>query len=131
MRFDDTNEIRSDMLAWSEPIAGDRIMEAYSTCFGEDSEIFKSMARQHIRLWRTIIACDKPRAAAARRELLRLARLSRMGAEAIDAIDRLVLDELVEVMATRFNGSPASARSYGRLMIETATTLTETRLAAA
>ena len=131
MRFDETNDFRRDMLDWSEPIVGDRIVDAYNSCFGGNQGFSKPMARQHIRLWRMIIGCDKRRATDARRDLLRLAGLSRLGAEAVDAIDRLVLDELVDVMASRFQGSPSTARSYGRLMIEAATTLTETRLAAA
>lgn len=131
MRFDDADDVRQDMMEWSEPIVGDRIMDAYNVCFGGNQNFCKPLARQHIRLWRMVIGCDKRRAAEARRDLLRLASVSRLGAEAIDAIDRLVLDELVDILALRFQGSPSVARRYGRLMVETATTLTETKFAAA
>jgi hypothetical protein len=131
MRFDDAADIKKDILAWSEPIAGDRILEAYHACFGLNEEQVRPMVRQHIRLWRLIISGEKRRAFDARRDLLRIAALSRVTAEAIDAIDSLVLDELVDVMASRFQGSPLTARNYSRLMVQAATTLTETRLAAA
>ena len=131
MRFDDAADIKQDMWAWSEPIVGDRIVEAYDACFGGDRGQMRPIARQHLRLWRLIISGDKRRAADARRDLLRLAAISRLTTEAIDAIDKLVLDELVDIMASRFRGSPGTARLYSRLMVEAATTLTETRLAAA
>ena len=131
MRFDDTDDIRRDILDWSEPIACDRIAEAYEACFGGREDFCKPLSRQHTRLWRLIILCDKRRAAEARRDLLRLARVCHLGPEAIDAIDRLVLDELVDVMAARFQGSPATTRVYGKMLIEASATLTETRLQAA
>lgn len=131
MRFDDAVDTRTDLLAWSEPIVGDRIVEAYSACFGENDKYFRPMARQHIRLWRGIIAGHRQRAADARRDLLRLAALAQLGPETIDAIDRLVLDELVDIAAVRFQGSPSTARRYSRVMIEAATTLTEARVRAA
>jgi hypothetical protein len=131
MRVDDPGDIRKEMLSWSEPVLGDRIVEAYAACFGDNHEHLRLVARQHIRLWRMIIAQDKRRAAEARRDLLRLAALGRLGVEAVDAIDRLVLDELIDVTAARFQGSPVMARRYSRAMIEAATTLTETRFVAA
>jgi hypothetical protein len=131
MRLDDTDDIRRDILDWSEPVVSDRIADAYDVCFGGNAELCKPMSRQHTRLWRLIISSDKRRAADARRDLLRLARASRLGAEALDAIDRLVLDELVDVIASRFQGSPAATRRYSRLVVEAAATLTETRLVSA
>ena len=131
MRFDDTDDIRRDIMDWSEPVASDRIAEAYDACFGGRADFCKPLSRQHTRLWRLIIVGDKRRAADARRDLLRLARACHLGPEAIDSIDRLVLDELVDVIANRFQGSPASTRLYGRMLIEASATLTETRLAAA
>lgn len=131
MRVDDADNFKRDILTWCEPVVGDRIVEAYAVFFGDNHEELRSMARQHIRLWRLILSQEKRRAAEARRDLLRLAARSRLGAEAVDAIDRLVLDELVDVAAARFQGSPGLARLYSRAMIAAATTLTETRLVAA
>lgn len=131
MRLDDTDDIRLDILDWCEPVVGDRISDAYDACFGGNQDFCKPLARQHTRLWRLIIGADKRRAAEARRDLVRLARACRLGPEALDAIDRLVLDELIDVITSRFQGSPANTRRYGRLLIEASATLTETRLAAA
>jgi hypothetical protein len=131
MRLDDTENTRQDILDWSGPLVSDRIADAYDICLGGDVALCRPMSRQHARLWRMIISSDKRRAAAARRDLLILARASRLGAEAIDAIDRLVLDELIDVIAARFQRSPSATRRYNRLLIEAAATLTETRLAAA
>jgi hypothetical protein len=131
MRFDDNADIRREILDWSEPIVGDRITAAYDICFGGNTDFCKPMSRQHCRVWKMIMSGDKRRAADSRSDLLRLARASRLGAEAIDAIDRLVLDELIDVISMRFRGSPADTRRYGRLLIEAASTLTETRLTAA
>jgi hypothetical protein len=131
MRLDDTDDTRQDILDWSGPLVSDRIADAYELCLGGDRFLCQPMSRQHARVWRMIISADKRRAADARRDLLALARASRLGAEAIDAIDRLVLDELIDVIAARFQRSPAATRRYSRLLIEAAATLTETRLAAA
>lgn len=129
MRLDDTDDPRQDILDWSEPLVGDRLLEAYHACFGGNMELCRPMTRQHARVWRLIIASQKTRAAEARRDLLQLARICRLSVEAIDAIDRLVLDELVDVISARFQGSPANTRLYGRLLVEASATLTETRLA--
>ncbi len=131
MRLDDTNDIRQDILDWSDPLVGDRLSEAYDICFGGNMELCRPMTRQHSRVWRMIIGGDKRRAADARRDLLRLARACRLSVEALDSIDRLVLDELVDVIAARFQGSPANTRLYNRLMVEASATLVETRLTAA
>lgn len=131
MRFDDTHDIRLDMLDWSEPVVGDQLLEAYGACFGGNMDMCRPMTRQHARLWRFVIAGDKRRAAETRRDLIRLAHICRLANEAIDAIDQLVMDELFAVVAARFRGSPADTRSYGRLLIEASTTLVETRLASA
>ncbi|MFO1114332.1 MAG: hypothetical protein U1E28_01490 [Beijerinckiaceae bacterium] len=131
MRGDDADHLKKDILNWCEPVLGDRIVDAYSVFFGDNHDDLRTMARHHIRLWRLILSQEKRRAAEARRDLLRLAARSRLGAEAVDAIDRLVLDELVDVAAVRFQGSPGTARLYSRAMIAAATILTETRLVAA
>ena len=131
MRLDDTNDMRRDILDWSDPVVGDCLFEAYDACFGGNNEWSRPMSRQHARVWRLIIGGDKKRAAEARRDLLRLARTCRMSAEALDAIDRLVLDELVDVMAARFRSSSINTRLYGRLLIEASATLVETRHACA
>mgnify|MGYP000249848418 CR=1 FL=1 len=131
MRLDDTNDMRRDILDWSDPVVGDCLFEAYDACFGGNDDLSRPMSRQHARVWRLIISGDKKRAAEARRDLLRLARTCRMGGEALDAIDRLVLDELVDVMAARFRGSSSDTRSYGRVLIEASATLVETRIASA
>jgi len=131
MRLDDTNDIRRDILDWSDPVVGDCLFEAYDACFGGNAQLSRPMSRQHARVWRLIIGGEKRRAAEARRDLLKLARTCRMGAEALDAIDRLVMDELVDVMAVRFRGSCSQTRLCGRLLIEASATLVEARLAAA
>ena len=118
MRLDDTNDMRRDILDWSDPVVGDCLFEAYDACFGGNMDWSRPMSRQHARVWRLIISGDKKRAAEARRDLLGLARTCRMGAEALDAIDRLVLDELVDVMAARFRTSSSDTRLCGRLLIE-------------
>lgn len=131
MRLDDTNDIRREILDWSDPVVGDCLLEAYDACFGGNADWTRPMSRQHARVWRLIIGGDKRRAAEARRDLLKLAQTCRMGAEALDAIDRLVLDELVDVMAARFRRSSTDTRLYGRLLIEASATLVETRHACA
>jgi len=131
MRLDDTNDMRLDILDWSDPVVGDCLFEAYDSCFGGNMDLSRPMTRQHARVWRLIISGDKRRAAEARRDLLRMARTCRMGSEAVDAIDRLVLDELVDVMAARFRASPNDTRHCGRVLIEASATLVETRHACA
>ncbi|MDE2362680.1 MAG: hypothetical protein KGM42_08370 [Hyphomicrobiales bacterium] len=132
MRLDDNQiHMKSDVLAWSEPIIGDRIVEAYFACLGDNEAQVRPVARQHIRLWRAILSGEKRVASEARGDLLRLAAIARLGVEAVDSIDRLVLDELIDVLSSWLQRSPSAARAYSRIMIEAATTLTEARYAAA
>ena len=131
MRFENTVDARRDIADWSQPIVGDCISRAYDHCLHGDEAIVRPLARQHCRVWQFVIAGDGLKAAQARRELNHLATLGRLQPGSVDLVDRLVLDELVEVVSVRFRGSPAKTGAYSRMLIEAATTLTETRLTAA
>ncbi len=124
-------EARAEMAQWACPLVSDRIADAYEACLGGKPSLREPLWRQHGGFWRLVLGGEAARAKVARAHLLALARIARIGPETVDAIDRLVLDELVDVVATRFQRSPANTRFYSRLLIEAAATLAETRLMAA
>lgn len=128
---DERADERADLAQWAAPLVSDRIAYAYDAFLGGKPSLCEPLWRQHGGFWRLILGGETARARVARAHLLALAHIVRLGPETIDAIDRLVLDELVDVVATRFQRSPASMRRYSRLLIDAAATLTETRLLAA
>ena len=130
-RRPNADERRDDLARWAGSLASDRIAAAYDACLGGKASLCDPLWRQHEALWRQILAGQGARARNARSHLLALAQIVKIGPETLDAIDRLVLDELVDVISSRFQRSPDAMRDYSRLLLEAAATLTETRLLAA
>lgn len=130
-RADELADARADLAQWATPLASDRIACAYDFMLGEIPALCEPLWRQHGGFWRLILDAETARARVARAHLLALAQIARIGPEAVDAVDRLVLDELMDVVAARFQRSPANTRRYGRLLIDAVARLTETRLLAA
>lgn len=131
MRTGEWTSERADIVSWSTPLIADCLDLAYQACFGQNQQLIDHFTQQHRRLWLSVVSNNMKKAAEARQMLNTLAKLCRLTDEAIEAIDELVLDELTDVVAMRFQGSPMKTRAYSRMLIDAATVLTETRLSVA
>ena len=129
MKTDDSASDRADIADWGSPLIADCLGLAYRACFGSNETLIGHFTQQHQRLWFCIVGNDPSKALEARQLLTTLAKLCDLTDEAIEAIDEIVLDELIDVVAQRFQGSPAKTRSYNRILINAASMLTQTRLA--
>ena len=121
---------RDDLVGWSTPLIADCLGVAYRACLGEDEPIVDYFAKQHGRVWLCAVGGDPFQATESQRTLGALAKLCRLSDEALDTIDNLVMDELAEVVSRRYQGSPAKTRAYNRILIDAASVMTRTRLAA-
>jgi hypothetical protein len=130
MRPPDLSVARRDLAEWGEPLIAERLSEFYAACFDGDQQWAHSMTLQHCRLWRNLFLQESIRAQNARRELLRLGGLVGLDSQMFDQIDRALLDELADAVATRFHRSPATARDYSRSLMRAASSLAEARLVA-
>ncbi len=131
MRAHDISSERADIAGWSEPLIADCLSLAYRACLGDDDQLVTPIARQHRRLWSSLVIGDFGKAAEARSLLQALAKLCRLSNNALDTIDTLVLDELAEVVSLRYQGSPRTVSNYSRLLIESAKALATVRVKAA
>lgn len=130
MRPQDVSAARRDLAEWGEPLIAERLSEFYMACFDGDQQWAHPMTLQHCRLWRNLFLQESLRAQNARRELLRLGGLVGLNSQTFDQIDRALLDELAEIIATRFHHSPSKARDFSRSLMRAASSLAEARLAA-
>jgi hypothetical protein len=107
------------MLEWSEPVIFDCLCEAYRARVTEET-LVGTLAHQHCRAWRALIAGDMAKFAELRRELA--AALERRGLAvswAADADARTIL-ELSEIVAARFQRCSRLSRGYRLALLELA-----------
>ena len=131
MRAEDCAYERADIIGWSTPLIADCLDLAYRACFGQNQQLIDHFTQQHRRLWFSLVSNNPKKAAEARQMLATLAKMCRLTDEAIEAIDDIVMDELTDVVARRFQGSPAKTRSYSRILIDAASVLTQSRISVA
>lgn len=124
-----TATTQREFAAWASSLASDAILDAYQALFEQRDDLVDPMWRQHTTVWRCILAGEAARGRVAHSHLLALGALARITRATLDAVDRAVLDELMDVVATRFHCSPASIRLNGRLLIASAVRLAELRMA--
>lgn len=130
MRTDDNAPERADIAVWSVPLIADCLGSAYRTCLRGNEQLARHFTDQHGRFWHSVVSDDKGKATEARAMLTTLAKMCRLAEDAIGAIDELVMDELIDVVAQRYRGSPAKTRSYNRILVDAASVLARTKLAA-
>ena len=133
MPADVVSEHDFDLAEWSAPLIADRIAEFYQSRARQNRGLLAdvpTIARAHCRLWASLLKPGSGQGGIARRDLMRLARALRIEASEIDALDRAILDDLMEVVIVRFARSRGAAHGYGMAVVAAASALTEARLAA-
>lgn len=123
--------VRDELIEWSQPLIIDQINRFYFRRLFHDAPEARELAIQHYRIWRHVLRDEMQDATRLRGTLNARAALANLPSAALDEVDRAVLDELMDVVVSRFRRTPLVARSYGMTLLDTATSLARTRAAAA
>jgi hypothetical protein len=103
------------MLLWMDPLARDMISSCYAQ-INRPSKALVAVAACHGLLWRAVLN-GRGDADVLRNELSRLAARASISESAVEWVNRQVMAELLETVATRFTRSP---REASRLSFEVA-----------
>lgn len=122
-------DARRDMWGWAEPVIVDRAALAYEVLLA-DPVAGLLMARKHRRLWRTLLQDDHAAVTIVRGELYRTARNLRLEAQAVEAVDEAILDELMDIVLCRFRASRTETKTFTLLLVAANSALTAARAAA-
>ena len=118
---------RDELIGWSQPLIVDQINHFYFDRLAGRSRLACELAIQHYRIWRCVLRDDLDAAAELRGVLSDNARAEGLPASLLDEADRAVLDELMDVIVSRFRRTPYIARSYGMTLLDTAANLARAR----
>jgi len=123
------SSLQAEMAGWSQPLIIDQINHHYFSLLKGRWELARELALLHYRIWRHVMNADAAGAALERHKLDSALRAAGLDAASADAADRLVIDELMDVIVRRFQRSPALSRAYGVSLLNSAQVLTQARLA--
>lgn len=124
-----SHNLQAEMAGWSQPLIIDQINHHYFALMRGKWELARELALIHYRVWRHVMNSDGDGAAQERHKLEAALQAAGLDAAAADAADRLVIDELMDVIVRRFQRSPALSRAYGMSLLNSAQLLTQARLA--
>jgi hypothetical protein len=110
------------MLEWSEPVIFDRLRETYRDYVAEEEPVW-TLARQHCRIWRALIAGDMGRVEVLRSELGATLKGLGLSLACVAAADAHALEELNEIVDARFQRCSRLAKGYRLALIELAKVL--------
>ncbi len=108
---------RRDLAEWSQPIIVDFLRDIYSGRLGHDHLSLRVLCLSHGRAWRLMLQGDLEKLASARREVTGIARMAGLKTGDIVDIDAAMLDELLDVVVTRFQRAPGRATIYGKVLL--------------
>ena len=128
MAMIDPSEGFAGLREWSEPLIFDRLSFAYSELVSEN--LARPLTRLHARVWRALIACDTPTFEALRGTLVSALKLCTLTPDHLAVVDAEIMDELLDVVISRYNRSHRTARAYHVALMELAGRLAPARLAA-
>ncbi len=120
----------AEIALWSAPLIADRVHDGYERLFGGANEFSETLSWLHRRLWQTLLEGDAPQAERARSDLMSVARLASLPAQEIEAIDAVIVDDLLRVILRHGASSRETARCCGMRLVQAASKLGEMRAAA-
>lgn len=109
----------ADILQWAEPLVRDRLAAAWGRVACE-ADVRAALCDLQWRAWRSALSNLPYSAAACRRELGERAKAAALPPETIEEGDEAVIDELADVIVSRFRRSPALAKNYTKALVLTA-----------
>ncbi len=130
MRDNNFHDRSAEFALWSAPLIADRVHGGYEGRLGEENDFSQTLAWLHRRLWRNLLDGEEQQAQQTRRELLAVARLASVRLEEIEAIDAVIVDDLLGVILRHGLSSRDAARHCGLKLVQAAASLGEMRAAA-
>lgn len=125
MRSNTPEQSGSEPLRWMEPLAADIVAASYKKIALRESGRV-ALVQCHRMLWRGLLT-NRADCVTFRRELSRLASEHGAPESAVDNVNRLVLAELLNVVAARFSRSPREAGKLSYLVTIVACRLAQIR----
>jgi hypothetical protein len=125
----DLSEGFSGLKQWSEPVIYDRLIAAYFKLIS-DRELARSLTRLHARVWRALISGDMEGFEELREALVSELESCNLTLDHLAEVDGEIMIELLDVVMARYNRSHRTARAYHLALMELATRLLPTRMAA-
>lgn len=119
---------REGLLQWSEPVIFDRLREAYAQ-FGKDRDTSWKLARLHAKVWRALISGEMDKFGALRTELEAELATESLTLDCLAEADSQTMDELLEIVISRFRRSQRLSEGYHRALLDMAMRLTQSRAA--
>lgn len=119
---------RHELLEWAEPIIADRVYDFYSVATEErDAD---AMAVKHCQLWRNVILAQSASVAVSRKDLRRLGTNLGLPLAFMDAVDQEVMEELLDIVLTRYQASRSQSKRFSLLLMAVANDLGAARATA-
>ncbi|MGA2044157.1 MAG: hypothetical protein ABSG83_12400 [Roseiarcus sp.] len=112
----------SGLLEWSQPVIFDLLVESYEARL-EPGQLPRELARLHARLWRVLMAGDMAAYVVLRRNLLEALDECRIDDADLADADARILDELLEIVMSRYQRSMRTAKHYHLALIALAARL--------
>ena len=125
-RSADLDEARRTMWLWAEPIIIDRAVDVYARLVDEAGTV--AMARKHCRLWRLVLSGPAAPVAPVVEDLRRAAQGLGLPDTLIDDVNDLILEELVDIVMSRYRTSRNSAKTFSMVLMTATSCLGGMRL---
>ena len=97
-----TPTIRDELIEWSQPLIVDQINYFYFHSLRQRASAARELAIEHYRVWRHVLRNEMQEASDLRSHLGTHAASLGIPAQMLDDVDRAVLDELMDVVVSRF-----------------------------
>lgn len=109
------DEARRTMWLWAEPIIIDRAVDVYARLVDEAGTV--AMARKHCRLWRAVFFEPTATVSPVVDDLRRAAHGLGLGDTLVDDVNDLILEELVDIVMSRYRASRNSAKTFSMVLM--------------
>ncbi len=119
---------RHEFIEWAEPIIADRVFDFYSVATEEREA--DAMAVRHCQLWRSVILAQSASVAVSRKDLRRLGTALGLPLAFMDAVDQEVMEELLDVVLTRYGASRSKSKRFSLILMAVANDLGAARATA-
>lgn len=104
------------LLQWSDPVIFDRLRDAYRERVSDFGTVLK-LARLHARVWRALIEGDMERFEEQRAALVEALDEQGLTLDCLAEADARTMEELVEIVVSRFQRSQRLATGYHLALI--------------
>jgi len=121
---------RRELIEWAEPVIADRVFDRYRIAAGGGGDKLDGLAAQHRKLWRSVLLDQDASVSLSRKELLRLGRMAGLSPSFVDAVDQDIIEELLEIVLSRYQASRTSAKRFSLILMAAAGNIGAARAAA-